>query len=184
MAYQYPYQQPYQQLPYPPVDPAALYDGARHPDDLARPLYGATFMDAIRRFFRMYATFTGRASRSEYWWMQLALGLFNLIPLVVVMIGWATMLGGIATTSSYGSSSGAAALPGFGVMMVGLALTGVISLGLIVPTLALSWRRLHDANYAGPMYFLSFIPYVGSLIVLIFMVLGSKPEGRRFDLPR
>ena len=40
---------------------------------LSRPLYGANFGQAVGRFFRKYATFTGRASRSEFWWVRLFL---------------------------------------------------------------------------------------------------------------
>ncbi len=58
----------------------------------------------------------------------------------------------------------------------------IVMLALIVPTLAISWRRLHDANLAGPFWFLSFIPGVGGLIVLALMLMPSKPEGRRFDV--
>ncbi|SKV78147.1 Predicted membrane protein [Mycobacteroides abscessus subsp. massiliense] len=46
--------------------------GATDPRDLTLPLYGATFGQAITRFFRSYARFSGRASRSEYWWVMLA----------------------------------------------------------------------------------------------------------------
>ena len=42
-------------------------------------------------------------------------------------------------------------------------------------------RRLHDANYSGWFYLLSLIPGVGGLIILIFMVLPSHPQGARFD---
>lgn len=50
---------------------------------LSAPLYGASFPQAVSRFFRKYATFSGRASRSEYWWWVLANTLvavgFNLL---------------------------------------------------------------------------------------------------------
>nr|WP_263053678.1 DUF805 domain-containing protein [Brevibacterium casei] len=58
----------------------------------------------------------------------------------------------------------------------------IVMLALLVPTLAISWRRLHDANLAGPFWFLTFIPGVGGLIVLALMLMPSKPEGRRFDV--
>ncbi|MFJ4254344.1 DUF805 domain-containing protein [Microbacterium sp. NPDC090003] len=47
--------------------------------------------------------------------------------------------------------------------------------------LAATWRRLHDANLAGPFFFLAFIPVVGSWILLVLLLQGSKPEGARFD---
>jgi hypothetical protein len=58
---------------------------------LAEPLYGASFGQAVARFFRKYATFSGRASRSEYWWWQLATTLvYLLLGIVTVVIGLAT----------------------------------------------------------------------------------------------
>lgn len=57
-------------------------------------------------------------------------------------------------------------------------------LGTIVPHLALTWRRLHDVNLAGPFFFLGLIPFVGGIIVLVLVLLPSKPEGARFDRPR
>jgi uncharacterized membrane protein YhaH (DUF805 family) len=167
-----------------PMDPQAMFDGAQHPDDLARPLYGASFGDAMKRFFRQYADFTGRASRSEYWWAALGVGLISLVPVVVMMIGLISATVWVSA-QSYGSSGPSlSAAPLFGVYLLGLILTMAVSLGLLVPQLALCWRRLHDANYAGPMYFLTFVPYAGSIILLVLMMQSSKPQGRRFDLPR
>ena len=51
------------------------------------------------------------------------------------------------------------------------------------PSLAIAWRRLHDAGFPGPYYFLTLVPSVGSIIVLVLMLLPSKPEGQRFDRP-
>jgi len=44
---------------------------AREPATLDLPFYGASFGASVRRFFRKYAVFTGRASRSEFWWAML-----------------------------------------------------------------------------------------------------------------
>ena len=60
----------------------------------------------------------------------------------------------------------------------------VVFLGILVPWLAIGWRRLHDANLAGPLYLLSLVPYVGGLVVFVFTLLPPRPEGRRFDQPR
>ena len=81
----------------------------------------------------------------------------------------------IADTSSYGTG------PGNVIAFIGGALLFLFSLGTIIPGIALTWRRLHDANMAGPFYFLSMIPYLGWIALLVFGVLPSKAEGRRFD---
>ena len=66
-------------------------------------------------------------------------------------------------------------------VLLTLALLIVVVLAVIVPFLAVVVRRLHDANMAGPMAFLLLVPFVGTLIVLVLMLLPSKPEGARFD---
>jgi uncharacterized membrane protein YhaH (DUF805 family) len=133
---------------------------------LGQPLYGATFGDAIRRFFKKYADFTGRASRSEYWWWFL----FAIIIAAVYVI----LLQTIGTIGNGGRGLGPLG-------WVVIAVYIVWDLVILVPSLALSWRRLHDANLAGPFWFLGFIPLVGWIIVLVFYLMPSKPEGARFD---
>lgn len=56
----------------------------------------------------------------------------------------------------------------------------VVGLGIVIPSWAIAWRRLHDANLAGPLALLSFVPIVGGIITLVLTVLPPKPEGRRF----
>lgn len=158
--------------------PGGYFDGAVSEDDLTRPLYGATFGQAIKRFFKNYAKFSGRASRTEYWWAYLFISLIQIVPIFFMIIG-GVMLG------SYTSYS-----IGMLFLILGIALLIVISLGLLVPIYALTWRRLQDANFAGPLALLhlaSIIPYIGwlgSIAVLVLTVMPSKYEGRRFDPQR
>lgn len=168
--------------------PGEPFDGAAGPDQLGRPLYGATFGQAVKRFFKNYANFKGRASRSEYWWAQLFIFLIELIPLVLYLVGLTITLVAAAGTSVDDSgelvmSPGTGEAAGGGVLMlvIGLVLLSIIGLAVLVPSLAIAWRRLHDANFAGPFWFLS-LTSVGSIIVLVFTLLPSKPEGRRFDV--
>ncbi|MBN9632893.1 MAG: DUF805 domain-containing protein [Actinobacteria bacterium] len=134
---------------------------------LDQPLYGATFGDAIRRFFKKYADFTGRASRSEFWW-------WFLFAVIIIGAVYGILLQTLGTIGNGGRGLGP-----FGWVLVVVYI--VWDLVILVPSLALSWRRLHDANLAGPMWFLGFIPVVGWIIVLVFYLLPSKPEGARFD---
>lgn len=153
-----------------PTTPAAAPTGET---PLWAPLYGASFGQSVQRFFKKYADFTGRASRSEYWWWIL----FSVIVAIVLEV-LALVLGSIgATVNDDGTST-----PGPLFWLVGVLIL-VWGLGTIVPHLAIVWRRLHDANLAGPFFFLSFIPF-GSIVVLILTILPSKPEGARFDRPR
>jgi len=177
------YTQPQYAQPLPAPGPGGLFDGALHPNELNRPLYGASMGQAFIRFFKNYANFTGRASRSEFWWV--CLWMFIAFFGVGIVFG---IIGAIADASwrssydygySYGyGSSGSEILGGFfGVILI------IAFLGIVIPSIAITWRRLHDANMPGPLYFITFVPYVGSLVVLIFMFLSPKPEGRRYDRP-
>lgn len=170
--------------------PGEPFNGASHPDDLSRPLYGASFGQAVKRFFKNYANFTGRASRSEYWWVALFQALVLILPMIVYIIGLVTVFASTASYgsnyNSYGSYDPNPLMPpgssiGFGIAIFALILMIVFQLGVLVPQLAITWRRLHDANLAGPLYFLSFVPYAGSIVVFIFTLLPPKPQGRRFD---
>lgn len=138
---------------------------------LSAPYYGAPLGAAFTRFWRKYATFSGRASRSEYWW-------WTLIAIIVTAIFYVigTLAGGI-----YGppTASGSLSLgPGYGVY---ITLSAIWGLATIVPNLALVWRRLHDTNRSGGFYFLVLIPIVGAIILLVFVLLPADPAGARFD---
>ena len=159
------YENPAQRAPPVPTPAAAV--------PLWAPLYGASFGAAVKRVFSKYADFTGRASRSEYWWWILFSALVGIVLEVLALV---LGLPG-STVSADGSSQ-----PGPGFWVAGVLIL-VWILGTIGPHLAILWRRLHDANLAGPFFFLSFIPF-GSLVVFIFTLLPSKPEGARFDRPR
>jgi uncharacterized membrane protein YhaH (DUF805 family) len=148
---------------------------ATPPAPLDQPLYGASFGQAVKRFFQKYATFSGRASRSEYWWVALFIVLVGILIWVPGgIIGAAT---GTPATDAYGRATttpGPAFIP---FVVVGI----LFYLAILIPGLALQVRRLHDANFSGGYWFLNLIPSVGSLIVLILHVLPSNPLGARFD---
>ncbi|MET3176661.1 UNVERIFIED_ORG: uncharacterized membrane protein YhaH (DUF805 family) [Arthrobacter sp. UYCu721] len=54
---------------------------------------------------------------------------------------------------------------------------------MIVPSLALTVRRLHDVNQSGWLILLGLIPFLGAIALLVFVLLPSNPEGQRFDQP-
>jgi uncharacterized membrane protein YhaH (DUF805 family) len=93
---------------------------------------------------------------------------------ILFLIG--TVAGGV-----YGppTDAGAPTLgPGYGIY---LTLTLIFGLAVLVPGFALIWRRLHDTNRSGAFYFLVLIPFVGPIILLVFVLLPPNPEGARFD---
>jgi uncharacterized membrane protein YhaH (DUF805 family) len=134
------------------------------------PYYGAPIGEAIRRFFKKYATFTGRASRSEFWWWVLISGAVGFIINVVISTAGTTV------------SDPGANIPGPGAT-VGLFLAVIWGLATIVPSLALTVRRLHDVNMSGWMILIELVPILGGLAILIITILPSRPEGQRFDIP-
>lgn len=139
---------------------------------LSQPLYGASLVQAVKRFFAKYATFSGRASRSEYWWVAVAF-------LIVSVVFGGILALVLATTGEVQPSGG---VKGTGPEIAVLVIFGLLYLAVIIPSIALTVRRLHDANFSGWLYLLHLIPYLGSLIVLILTILPSKPEGARFDV--
>ena len=147
---------------------------------LSQPLPGASFPQAVSRFFRKYATFSGRASRSEYWWAWLGLFVVNLVGFVIAL-GGPAIAGALSGTSAVEAVSNPLALA---MSTIGQILLSVISLATIVPLLAVTWRRLHDANLSGAAFFVAFIPLIGTLLLLTFLGRDSKPEGARCDAPQ
>jgi uncharacterized membrane protein YhaH (DUF805 family) len=137
------------------------------------PYYGASLPVAMKRFFKKYATFSGRASRSEYWWWALVSFIVSILLNVIMLIG--------GSAGAKISASGAS-VPGPG-YTIGLILTGIWLVAVIVPSLALTVRRLHDVNFSGWMVLLGLVPLVGGIILLVFTLMDSKPEGQRFDVP-
>lgn len=130
------------------------------------PYYGAPFPAAVQRFFKKYATFSGRASRSEYWWWTLVAVAVGIVLNIIT--------GATTTTSSLDST------PAFG---FGSILLIVWGLATIVPSLALVVRRLHDGNFSGWLALLLLVPFLGALAVLVLMILPSNPAGQRYDRP-
>lgn len=138
------------------------------PPSLDLPYYGIGFVDAVKRGFKKYATFTGRASRSEYWWWVL----FTFTGYLV--LGLLAFAVGTATSRDGGRTPGLLALPL-------IILFAVFLFGILIPTLALTVRRLHDAGYSGLFALLLLIPYLGNLIIMIFALLPSSPAGANYD---
>ncbi|MCM1012008.1 MULTISPECIES: DUF805 domain-containing protein [unclassified Brevibacterium] len=192
---------PQSPLPVPGQDthqaPAAGTAAAGGLGDLALPLRGARPKQALARFVKKYSVFSGRASRSEFWWVYLFVAIAMAIPYALVVIGmsigfaWAAANPKV-TELGVDPSTGEAITfeqppgimnhaPAAILIWLGLVLLVVVFLAVIVPLLALMVRRLHDVNMPGPLLFIALVPFAGPLIVLVFMLLEAKPEGARFD---
>lgn len=183
-------QQQYGQQGYQQQQPASpygqpTYSGGLYPPYVPRP--SVSFSQAIKMGFANYANFKGRASRSEFWWWYLFQALVSGIP---AGIGYALFFGGLVSQSAVSSSqydgyTSSSDVTFTGAMVFGVVLMiigGIIGLALLVPFIAVAWRRLHDAGFAGPMFFLSFIPYVGGIILIVLCAMPSKPEGMKYEI--
>ncbi len=106
-----------------------------------------------------YAQFDGRARRAEFWWFSL------------VNVGIA--LGLLIITAVLGSSNDTLSAIG-GLVYFGYAIA------MIVPSLAVIVRRLHDTNKSGATFLLFLIPLVGSIILLVFYLTDGDRTANKY----
>ena len=122
-----------------------------------------TFIEAIKSFFKNYTKFSGRASRSEFWYAQL----FMFIVSSVI-----DALFPVHTTKHYGIDR-----PQYS------GLAQVWDLVTLVPSLAIGWRRLHDVNRSGHYYWWMLLPIVGWIMVLVQHIKCGTDGANRFGEP-
>ena len=115
-------------------------------------------INAYKNFFKGYVDFTGRSTRSEYWWIWLG-NMILLVPFYSVYF------------KALANPRNEAALMALG----GIAIIYMIfGLALILPMLALTVRRLRDAGFHWALIFIIFIPMVGSLALLVLLAMPTK----------
>jgi uncharacterized membrane protein YhaH (DUF805 family) len=133
-----------------PQSPATAAAGATHDGFDAEPKHHPTeFMECVKYCFNHYSRFRGRARRPEYWYFVL----FNF--LVGLALGFIDgMLFGFANDVSIFNS--------------------LYSLAILVPSIAVGARRLHDIGRSGWWQLLWFIPIIGWIIMIIW--LASRGE--------
>lgn len=114
-----------------------------------------------------YANFQGRARRREYW-------MFTLINTVILILLQIPVQGAALAMAAQSETEGSAT-PGFvGITLVFAILLMIYALAVLVPSIAVTVRRLHDSGKSGWWYLLNLIPF-GSLVVLVFCLLDSEP---------
>lgn len=101
-----------------------------------------------------YTNFEGRANRAEFWWFVLA----NLIAAVI--------LAALSQVSSI-----------FGLLYA------VYALGVLLPTIAVAMRRLHDTNKSGWLLLLAFVPLVGGIILIVFYATRGDADSNSYGPP-
>lgn len=109
---------------------------------------------------RKYAVFSGRARRKEYWMFQL----INIVIFTLLLAALIPPL--IAHTQSF-------------LILFLCVFMCVYALATIIPGLAVSVRRLHDADLSGLWVLVGFVP-AGGIVLLVFHVLDSTPGPNRY----
>jgi uncharacterized membrane protein YhaH (DUF805 family) len=109
-------------------------------------------MEWYLKVLRQYADFTGRARRREYWMFTL----FNLIIAVVLLL------------LDYGLGTG--------------FLNMVYSLAVLLPSLAVGARRLHDIGRSGWWQLLGLIPIIGTIILIVWAATDGSPEPNQWGV--
>ena len=123
-------------------------------------------INAYKNFFKNYAEFTGRSTRSDYWWVWL--GNFILsIPFWIIYF-YTVFLS--AVMASVDDSVSEATFIVLGLVVI---IYAIFYLAILVPTLALSVRRLRDAGFHWAFIFLRFVP-MGGIALLILHAMPTK----------
>lgn len=106
---------------------------------------------------KKYAVFSGRARRSEYWYFAL----FNFIISIVLTV-FDIAAGSFSQETEMG--------------LIG----GIYTLAMLIPSIAVSVRRLHDTGRSGWWLLIGLIPLIGVIVLLVFAVQDSKPGQNQY----
>jgi uncharacterized membrane protein YhaH (DUF805 family) len=120
---------------------------------------------------KKYAQFDGRARRKEYWFFAL----FNCLIGFVIMLIASLVIGATGVRADDPAAAGFLAS-----YFAGMGIVGLYSLAVLIPGLAVTVRRLHDTNRSGWWILISFVPVVGGIILLIFMLTDSQPGPNQY----
>lgn len=150
------------------------------------PTKTLSFIEAIKACFAKYATFSGRARRSEFWWFYLLASIPSWI--MSYMFKWKmgikeeleqkafdAVLNGGNVDEIYAQ---AGSFDNMFFAVVGIC--AVVSLILLIPMLAAWVRRLHDVGKSGHLLWLILVCGVGGIIPLIMAIPDGKPEPNQY----
>lgn len=130
------------------------------------------YKSCLRKTF----TYSGRASRMEFWSYLITnlilLAISNLLLQLLVFAGWLYHEAGILQENAFSCF----------LMLVSVIYLIVLSL-VIVSTLAVSVRRLHDTSRPATLVFLNLMPIIGQIVLLVFMVEPGSPQANNHGEP-
>lgn len=113
-------------------------------------------VDAVKLFFSNYVNFKGRSTRSEYWWVILASFILGLV------LG---ILGAIMTAAKGGEPS-----------TLFTVLFWLVEIALLVPSLSLCIRRLHDVGKTGWLLLLAIVPIANFYLLYLYCQPSDGPN--------
>src|SRR5918993_1559988 len=111
------------------------------------------YLQALKK----YAVFSSRSRRKEYWYFVL----FNII--VSIVLGLIDAL--LGTGGPYAGAG---------------LLSGIYGLAVLIPTLAVTVRRLHDIDRTGWWILIGLVPLIGGIVLLVFALLDGTPGDNRY----
>jgi uncharacterized membrane protein YhaH (DUF805 family) len=114
---------------------------------------------------KRYVDFQGRSRRKEYWMFTLGM--------ILVGLAW-----GLVFAVLGGMSEGSDGIGG--IAMIWAILGGLAYLAILLPSIAVQVRRFHDQDKSGWLVLIGLVPYVGGLIVFVFMCLEGTRGPNRF----
>src|SRR3546814_19495864 len=120
---------------------------------------------------RRYTQCSGRSRRKEFW-------MFFVLTLIIYAVAMTLdNLFGFGSSARYADVSGGSASVGFSAN--GGIITLLAMLALLLPSLAVAVRRLHDTDRSGWWLLIGLVPFVGAIILLVFYFLEGRSEERR-----
>ncbi|MFC3613055.1 DUF805 domain-containing protein [Lutimaribacter marinistellae] len=132
-----------------------------------------SFTDAIKTCFSKYFTFSGRASRPEYWWFFLFIVLGNVVAGILDAVLFDAVTGSVETGPDGFSASAENNGP----------VAAIFSLAVLIPQLAAGWRRMHDTGRSGFYLLLPLLMSIAAVLILVFGIglASAFQHGGSFD---
>ena len=116
--------------------------------------------EASSSFYSNYLNFSGRATRSEYWWT-----IFNLLGAGVIVC--IVYIAGMVLGKNY-------------LLIISRVILLVLFFGNILGLLSLSIRRLHDTNRSAWWLLVDFVPFFSGIVLLLFFVMPSTVGSNKY----
>lgn len=122
------------------------------------PAVSYNIVSSVVSCMKRYVKFSGRACRSEFWWYALAM---NIIGIVLVVLQGDPLNPNAIVSAIY----------------------NIFSLAILLPSLAVTVRRLHDTGRSGWNVLWNLLPLIGAIVVLVFLCQASRESNEYGEGP-